>query len=119
MIQYFILAILLGILSGILFHRNLFKKQEKRIISNISEKIMKQDYTYVVDGNRINLKEDVKKGSSSLGIPVYTPKKLKLNLKNIKPKIIKPKIIKSVKKKVKKVAFIGKEPGKRKKNRKV
>lgn len=114
MIQYFILAILLGILSGIILHRNLFKKQEKRIISNISEKIMKQDYTYVVDGNRIDLKDDVKKGSSSLGIPVYTPKKLKLNLKNIKPKNIKV-----VKKKVKKVAFISKEPKKRKKNRKV
>ena len=91
----YILAIVLGLLIGIFLFNYLSKGEDKRIMSNISEKIMKQNYTYVIDGKRIDLKGDVEKGVSSPGVSVkgYSIKVPK------KPKEIKPKVKKVKKKK--------------------
>ena len=93
MIQYYILAVIFGLGGSFLIHNYLSKREDKMISSNAVDKIMKQDLDFVVDGNKIDLKGDVKKGYFSSGIPVKVPEK---------PKEVKPIIKLKEKKKVKK-----------------
>ena len=103
MIEYYLLALIFGLLIAYIRFKYLCKKEDKKMMSNIPEKIMKQDKTFIIDGRTIDFKGDVAKGVSSPGVSIAVPKVEKPKVKLLeKASAKKSKVVKKVKKKVKK-----------------
>ena len=106
-----------GVIAGIGIGLLIFAFKKNRQIKNSIKRISKQQIKYIIDGKPHDfvgkIDKELKKKSD-----VPKPKTLAARVKSIrKPKEIKVETF-IAKKKPKKVAFVGKSPGKRKKVKK-